>query len=732
MMCVDLSASIEHCGQCGRICGNGQICNRGVCQLLPTDCTAPGASCGPGYFCDPQSRQCLTGCRLSTDCPAGGLCSTGTCRCPTGEHACGQQCVPNTSVNSCGTSCRVCPSANGTATCNGSTCGLTCAAGQFPRNGMCVPWTTCQPGTFQVAAGTATTDRSCSPCGAGTYSTAMNSTACTAFTTCSPGSFVQTAGTATADRACAACANETYSTATNATGCVAQTVCQPGSFVSAPASATTARTCASCSSGTFSSSSNAAACTALTVCQPGTFVNQQGTATADRTCLPCGNETFSDITNALACAPWTTCTAGSFVTRAATAAIDRTCAACAAGSFSKVSNATACTVWRQCTGGVEFWPGTITSNRACLVTRPFATSSTSAQTVAVDSAGNALVACNTSTTFGDGCVRKYDTAGNLTWTQTISTPDIDSASAVAVGPAGSVVVVGTTRGTLPGQMNAGFTDAWVRKFDALGNELWTRQFGVYGNDSANAVAVDAAGNIVVTGVVDGAFPGFTAGGGDDLYVRKYDSAGNVVWTRQYSSTFVADEAGNAIAFDPAGNVYVAGATQNNLGGPPLGGIDAFIMKLDSAGTRLWTRNAGGPYDDVFYGLAIDQSGNAYTAGVIDRSGNFADALLEKHLGTNATDWSRQFDNVPISGTAVAAFSVAVDALGNALVVGTGNSYFFLRKYSPAGVQLTQASYSESSVATGVTVDSLGRIVICGRLIDISFTPRGFVGWITYE
>lgn len=543
---------------------------------------------------------------------------------------------------------------------------------------------------------------------------------------------MQTAGTATADRACAACANETYSTATNATGCVAQTVCQPGSFVSAPASATTARTCASCSSGTFSSSSNAAACTALTVCQPGTFVNQQGTATADRTCLPCGNETFSDITNALACAPWTTCTAGSFVTRAATAAIDRTCAACAAGSFSKVSNATACTVWRQCTGGVEFWPGTITSNRACLVTRPFATSSTSAQTVAVDAAGNALVACNTSTTLGDGCVRKYDTAGNLTWTQTISTSDIDSASAVAVGPAGSVVVVGTTRGTLPGQMNAGFADAWVRKFDALGNELWTRQFGVYGNDSANAVAVDAAGNIVVTGVVDGAFPGFTAGGGDDLYVRKYDSAGNVVWTRQYSSTFVADEAGNAIAFDPAGNVYVAGATQNNLGGPPLGGIDAFIMKLDSAGTRLWTRNRGGPYDDVFYGLAIDQSGNAYTAGVIDRSGNYADALLEKHLGTNATDWSRQFDNVPISGTAVAAFSVAVDALGNALVVGTGNSYFFLRKYSPAGVQLTQASYSESSVATGVTVDSLGRIVICGRLIDISFTPRGFVGWITYE
>lgn len=322
--------------------------------------------------------------------------------------------------------------------------------------------------------------------------------------------------------------------------------------------------------------------------------------------------------------------------------------------------------------------------------------------------------------------------GNLTWTQTISTSQIDSASAVAVGPAGTVVVVGTTRGTLPGQTSAGFADAYVRKYDALGNELWTRQFGVNGNDSANAVAVDAAGNIAVTGVVDGAFPGATAGGGDDLYVRKYDSVGNVLWTRQFSSTFVADEAGNAVAFDTAGNVFVAGATEHNLGGTNLGGIDAFIIKLDAAGTRLWSKNRGGGNEDVFYGLAVDGSGSAYAAGSIDRAGIYADALFEKHLGTNATAWSRQFDDLPISGTSVVAFSVAIDAPGNALVVGTANSYFFLRKYSPSGVQLTQASYSQSSVATGVTVDSLGRIVVCGRLLDTSFTPRGFVGWITSE
>jgi hypothetical protein len=169
-MCVDTLADPENCGSCGRVCGNGEVCNRGTCQVLPMDCTM-GAGCGPGFFCDPVSRRCMTGCRLSTDCPAGGSCMAGQCRCPTGQHACGQQCVADTSVASCGTSCVACPTAaNGMATCNGTACGLTCDPG-YARNGnTCVDVNECLSGNGGCSPNAACTNtpgsRTCA-CNAG-------------------------------------------------------------------------------------------------------------------------------------------------------------------------------------------------------------------------------------------------------------------------------------------------------------------------------------------------------------------------------------------------------------------------------------------------------------------------------------------------------------------------------------------------------------------------------------
>ncbi|MBL8935664.1 MAG: hypothetical protein JNM69_14000 [Archangium sp.] len=97
--CVDLAADLENCGGCGVVCRGGEVCNRGTCALLPTDCTSAGASCGPGFFCDPATRTCATGCRLSTDCPAGATCASGVCTCPANQRACGQRCVANASTN---------------------------------------------------------------------------------------------------------------------------------------------------------------------------------------------------------------------------------------------------------------------------------------------------------------------------------------------------------------------------------------------------------------------------------------------------------------------------------------------------------------------------------------------------------------------------------------------------------------------------------------------------------
>src|SRR5262249_33224576 len=148
-----------------------------------------------------------------------------------------------------------------------------------------------------------------------------------------------------------------------------------------------------------------------------------------------------------------------------------------------------------------------------------------------------------------------DFAGNELWTRQFGTDDVDVAYGVAVDASG-VYVVGQTFGTLPGQASAGGFDAFVRKYDAAGDELWTSQFGSSGRDGAYGVAAGASGGYVV-GDTGGTLPGQASAGGFDAFVRKYDAAGNDLWTRQFGTD--GSDGASGVAVDGSG-VYVAGAT----------------------------------------------------------------------------------------------------------------------------------------------------------------------------
>ena len=116
----------------------------------------------------------------------------------------------------------------------------------------------------------------------------------------------------------------------------------------------------------------------------------------------------------------------------------------------------------------------------------------------------------------------------------------------------------------------------MRKWDAAGNELWTRQFGSIGTDSAKAILVDASG-VYVAGYAQNALPGQSSPGNYDAFVRKYDAAGNELWTRKFGTTGI--ERAFDLAIDATG-VYVAGSIDGGVlpgqssGGPP----DAFVRK----------------------------------------------------------------------------------------------------------------------------------------------------------
>jgi hypothetical protein len=205
--------------------------------------------------------------------------------------------------------------------------------------------------------------------------------------------------------------------------------------------------------------------------------------------------------------------------------------------------------------------------------------------VAVDSLGDIYFAFYTSGNIGDGYsgddnifLRKYDSAGRVLWTEPLGISTFDRYISIVVDGLGDVYVAGTTHGSL-----SPTGDGFLSKYSPSGSLHWSQQFGTSSLDFGFDVCVDGQGNVFVSGLTEGAVDGVNAGGGDAFLV-KFDSGGNQLWSRQYGTS--GYDFGEGIAADAAGNVYVTGNTNY---GYPITDIDTLVLKYDPAGAHVWTR-----------------------------------------------------------------------------------------------------------------------------------------------
>ena len=352
-------------------------------------------------------------------------------------------------------------------------------------------------------------------------------------------------------------------------------------------------------------------------------------------------------------------------------------------------------------------------------------------------AGNILEPGQTSVLAQNGFVRKYDSGGNELWERQIDsvipTPETDLAQ--TTDTEGNTYVAGVTGGVLPGQTSAGSSDAFLRKYDASGNELWTRQFGTSGSDKALGITVDATA-VYVSGRTAGAFPDQTSSGNTDAFVRKYDLYGTLIWTRQFGG------AANDQAFGISVNgsaVYVTGDTSGILPNQvSSGGIDVFVRKYDEDGTEQWTRQFGTTSTDTAFDIFVD-AGSVFlaglTAGTFDGQINAGgeDALLLKLDPDGNELWTRQFG----SSSDDRVSGVSVDASGVYLAGKTGGSLpgqtsegsedAFLRKYDLSGTELwtRQFGTSAADAAHDLAMNDAG-IYVAGQT-DGSFPNQSSAG-----
>ena len=259
----------------------------------------------------------------------------------------------------------------------------------------------------------------------------------------------------------------------------------------------------------------------------------------------------------------------------------------------------------------------------------------------------------------------------------------------------------------------GFSDIFLVKYSAAGVHQWSKQFGNTGNDVGYGVTADASGNVVVTGSFVGSVD-FGGGwlssnfNSNDIFVAKYSATGGHSWSRSFGST--GDDHGNAVAIDASGNVVVTGYFNSTIdfGGGPLtstGNKEIFLLELNSAGQHGWSKRLGGPSIDVANAVAIDGSGNiiitGFFFGTVDFGGgpltstSAAKVFLAKYNSLGNHSWSKVFSGSVVADNAIAQ-GLAVDGNSNILITGyfQGSANFGGQTFTSAGSQdVFAAKYS---------------------------------------
>lgn len=297
---------------------------------------------------------------------------------------------------------------------------------------------------------------------------------------------------------------------------------------------------------------------------------------------------------------------------------------------------------------------------------------TDGNTYVVGTTAGFLAGVSSSTLGLDAFVRKSDADGNEVWTRQFGTSGDDHPYTVAVSDDGlSVYVAGRVGAALPGQTSEGLGDAFLRKYDADGNELWTHQFGTPGWDVVFYVCVDGS-NVYVAGTAGGALPGQDPLGDPDAFVRKYDADGTERWTYQFGGEGRDDAWG--LAIDAEGYIYVAGETSGSVSGEsPIGDWDAFICKLEEKdngtyATEVWTKQFGTTAEDWACGVSVDPYGDVYvvgaTQGSLGDAGPFGadDAFVRKYKPDGRVVWTHQFGS-ELTAAKDWALYVAADSSG---------------------------------------------------------------------
>jgi len=208
---------------------------------------------------------------------------------------------------------------------------------------------------------------------------------------------------------------------------------------------------------------------------------------------------------------------------------------------------------------------------------------------------------------------KFDSGGELIWTYQIATTNDDTGSVLAIDASGNVYVGGHTRGDIAGSGVIGDYDLFIMKLSDQGLFLASIQFGSDTTDISTGIDVDSLGNVYLTGRTSGDLAAVNQGL-YDYFLAKYDSSLNQIWVKQNGVD--KNDKSNTIAIDSNDNIYIAGSTYHDLSGEGFSlGYDVFLAKYNTAGDLQWIKQKDSGAADLGSDIVVGSNGKIYVTGI---------------------------------------------------------------------------------------------------------------------
>lgn len=368
----------------------------------------------------------------------------------------------------------------------------------------------------------------------------------------------------------------------------------------------------------------------------------------------------------------------------------------------------------------------------------------------------------------DAFIVKFDASGNRLWASYYGGAGAEYANGIITDVAGNVYLTGKTSSTsgiasegFQNTFGGGTFDAFIVKFAANGNRLWASYYGGAGDDGGGSVITDSLRNVYLagqtftaSGLASGGFQN-SSGGVSDAFLVKFDSAGNRIWATYYGGE--SGEDATTVTCDEMGNVYLAGNTastsgissggfQNTLGGA----VDAFLVKFDSSGNRIWATYYGGSASELAYGI-LSNASDVYMTGLTSSltgissngfqniyGGGTEDAYMVKFDSAGNRIWGTYYggesydycyssakdalDNIYLSGDTYSAYGIASGGFQDSLI-GIENQ--FIAKFNSKGNRQCATYFGQNHDEDGhLAVDGSGNIYLAGGTTSISGIASG--------